>query len=245
MADDIFKTDETTEEVKPEGNPLVGEGKKYTTNEEQVKGHIEGDLFINQLTTENDELRGELDKRLNAEDVLSDIKRERVELEKTTLSARENTTPVVDEEVLSKLISNTVDKRDADKVASSNINIVDAKMKEIFGADKAHEVLQDKARTMNLSVDSLAKIASESPLAFFNTLGISQDQKPVTTPSATVGTTNTEAVEDLMAGKNAESGTMGYYEDMRKANPRKFFTPEIQNQLFKSRKEKGQEGFYK
>jgi len=240
---DIFTTEENKTPTTTSLEGLVGEGKKYVDVEALAKAYGEADGFINQLKTEGTGLREELDKRLSAEDVLSEVKSEREELAKTIASAAENTTPQLDEEVLSKLISKTVDQRDEQKVADTNIMQVDAKMKEVYG-DKAKDVLATKAQELGLSIEYLAGVASKSPSAFFNVVGLSPDQSKVTTPSVTVGTTNTEAVEKVMAASTIQPGTMKYFEEIRKANPRKFFSPEIQNQLFKARTEKGHEGFY-
>jgi len=249
----IFTTE--TEDTKPQQeetqsvltnehlNNLVGEGRKYENSESLAKAYSNADNFIDQLKTENKELRDELDKRLNAEDVLSEIKRERVETLRATEISGENTTPKLDEEALSKLISSTLDQKENEKEAIVNIEKVDTRMKEIFGEEKAKEILYSKAKELNLSVDFLASVAAKSPEAFFNTLGVSQ-KRETTIPAPTLSTTNTEAVKVMNAGSMIAEGTWDSFEELRKENPRKYFTPEIQNQIFKMRKEKGQDGFY-
>jgi hypothetical protein len=250
--ENIFKENETSQPQQEESKPvidnehltnLVGEGKKYENSESLAKAYSNADNFIEQLKTENKELRSELDKRLNAEDVLSEIKREREETLKATQISRENTTPKLDEEALSKLISNTLDQKESEKEATTNIQKVDKQMKQLFGEQKAKEVLDTKAQELNLSVDFLAGVAAKSPDAFFNTLGISQKSES-TIPNTTVSTTNTEAVKEVNAGSTIAEGTWQSFEALRKSNPRKYFSPEVQNQIFKMRKEKGPEGFY-
>ena len=220
---------------------LVGEGKKYRTVEDLANGYQNADGHINKLEGEGVQLRSELDKRLNAEDMVDTIKREREELQ-AARQAPENTTPSLDEDSLSKLISSTLDQRDTQKTAAVNQQIADTKMKELYG-DKAGEVFQNKARELGISVEFLGEVAAKSPDAFFNTLGISTQKVQTPTPSVTVGTTNTAAVHNLSTN-NVEPGTWESFEAMRRENPRKYFTPKVQNQLFKMRTEKGQDGFY-
>tara|TARA_Y100001951_G_scaffold104414_1_gene115932 strand:- start:3329 stop:4099 length:771 start_codon:yes stop_codon:yes gene_type:complete len=250
--ENIFKENETSQSQQEESKPvisnehlttLVGEGKKYENNESLAKAYSNADNFIEQLKTENQELRSELDKRLNAEDVLSEIKREREETLKANQISRENTTPKLDEEALSKLVSSTLEQRESEKEATANIQRVDNQMKKIYGEEKARDVLDRKAQELNLSVDFLASVAAKSPDAFFNTLGISQKSES-TIPNTTVSTTNTEAVKEVNAGSTIAEGTWQSFEALRKSNPRKYFSPEVQNQIFKMRKEKGPEGFY-
>ena len=250
--ENIFKENETLQPQQEESKPvisnehlttLVGEGKKYGDSESLAKAYSNADDFIGQLKTENQELRSELDKRLNAEDVLSEIKREREETLKATQISRENTTPKLDEEALSKLISSTLDEKENQKEATANLTTVDSQMKKLYGAEKAKEVLETKAQELNLSVDFLAGVAAKSPNAFFNTLGISQKSE-TTIPTTTVSTTNTQAVKEVNAGSILAEGTWESFEALRKSNPRKYFSPEVQNQMFKMRKEKGPEGFY-
>ena len=248
---DIFN--KTPEDDQPNGDTIhtanetpsilgsyVGDDKKYKTPEELAKGYNNADQFINQLKTENDQLRGELDKRLNAEDMVDQIKREREELQ-ASMKAQENTTPQLDEKALSDLISQTLDQKNTQKVAQDNIQAVDSKMKELFGTDKASEILQTKSKELNLSVEYLAEVAAKSPDGFYSLLGIGRDK--TITPSITASTTNTEAVAKVNSIGAVEADTWNSFESLRRSDPKKYYTPTVQNKLFKARQDKGQ-AFY-
>tara|TARA_R100000742_G_C4257760_1_gene75614 strand:+ start:220 stop:963 length:744 start_codon:yes stop_codon:yes gene_type:complete len=243
---DVFETKEVeTTEVKEPGylEKMVGEGQKYANVEELAKGAIHGNDYINKLEGELAELRGELDKRLTAEEVAQQIKRETQEQQAQLQMTRENTTSQLDEESLSKLISNTIEQKDVQKQADSNIQAVDKRMKELYGADKAKDIVQQKAQQLGVPVDKLAEIAATSPEMFFNSIGISQSQSQPT-PTTTVSTTNTEAVQTMNSATQAEEGTWDYFEQLRRANPKEYFKPATQQKLFKMRQEKGHDGFY-
>ena len=243
---DVFETKEVeTTEVKEPGylEKIVGEGQKYANVEELAKGAIHGNDYINKLEGELAELRGELDKRLTAEEVAQQIKRETQEQQAQLQMARENTTSQLDEESLSKLISNTIEQKDVQKQADSNIQAVDKRMKELYGADKAKDIVQQKAQQLGVPVDKLAEIAATSPEMFFNSIGISQSQSQPT-PTTTVSTTNTEAVQTMNSATQAEEGTWDYFEQLRRANPKEYFKPSTQQKLFNMRQEKGHDGFY-
>ena len=243
---DVFTTEDKPEETADPGYlaQVVGEGKKYSDTEQLAKGAVHGNDYINKLETEMAELRGELDKRLTAEEMVQQIKRETAEHQAQTQQVQENTTPQLDEEKLSQLISNTIEQKDTQKVAQQNIQAVDAKMKELYGADKAADVVQQKAQVMGVTVDKLAEIAAISPDMFFNSIGVSQGSSKITTPTPTVGTTSTEAVQTMNSGQAVEEGTWDYFEQLRKSNPKEYFKPATQQKLFKMRQEKGHDGFY-
>jgi len=244
---DVFETKETeTTETKEPGylEKIVGDGQKYANVEELAKGAIHGNDYINKLEGELAELRSELDKRLTAEEVAQQIKRETQEQQAQLQKARENTTSQLDEESLSKLISNTIEQKDVQKQADSNIQAVDKRMKELYGADKAKEIVQQKAQQLGVPVDKLAEIAASSPEMFFNSIGISQSQSQPT-PTTTVSTTNTEAVQTMNSATQAEEGTWEHFEQLRKSNPKEYFKPATQQKLFKMRQEKGHDGFYR
>ena len=250
---DIFNNNTKPEEDQPNGDTIhtanetssllesyVGDGKKYKSPEELAKGYQNADQFLNQMKTENEQLRGELDKRLNAEDMVDRIKREHEELQ-ASMKAQENTTPQLDEKALSDLISQTLDQKNTQKVAQDNIQAVDSKMKELFGTDKASEILQTKSKELNLSVEYLAEVAAKSPDGFYSLLGIGRDK--TITPSITASTTNTEAVAKVNSIGAVEADTWNSFESLRRSDPKKYYTPTVQNKLFKARQDKGQ-AFY-
>ena len=200
---DVFESTKETEVKSEEGylSKIVGDGNKYANVEELAKGAIHGNEYIQKLETEMSELRGELDKRVTAEEMVQQVKRETAEQQALAQKALENTTPQLDDERLSQLISTTIEQKNTQQVAQQNIYNVDQRMKEIYGADKAAEVVQQKANAMGVSVDKLADIAASSPEMFFNAIGVSQGTGSQPTPAPTVGTTNTEAVQTMNSGQ--------------------------------------------
>ena len=200
---DVFESTKETEVKSEEGylSKIVGDGNKYANVEELAKGAIHGNEYIQKLETEMSELRGELDKRVTAEEMVQQVKRETAEQQALAQKTLENTTPQLDDERLSQLISTTIEQKNTQQVAQQNIYNVDQRMKEIYGADKAAEVVQQKANAMGVSVDKLADIAASSPEMFFNAIGVSQGTGSQPTPAPTVGTTNTEAVQTMNSGQ--------------------------------------------
>jgi hypothetical protein len=72
-------------------------------------------------------------------------------------------------------------------------------------------------------------------------LGIGRDK--TITPSITASTTNTEAVAKVNSIGAVEADTWNSFESLRRSDPKKYYTPTVQNKLFKARQDKGQ-AFY-
>lgn len=213
---------------------LVGEGKKFATVEDLAKGKAEADIFIEQLKKEQAELRSDLDQRLSAQDLLEEIRKEReAQLSASNSPAQENTTPSLGTDDIANLVKNTVKQLGVQETAEQNILAVDTKMKELFG-DKAQEVMIQKAKENEVSVDFLKDAAAKSPKAFFNVLGLA-NQKPAT-PSMTQGTVDMSGTEPRSNAGNSWQD----YEIMRRENPKLYWKPETQIRLLKSKQEQGE-----
>ena len=213
---------------------LVGEGKKFATVEDLAKGKAEADIFIEQLKKEQAELRSDLDQRLSAQDLLEEIRKEReAQLSASNSPAQENTTPSLGTDDIANLVKNTVKQLGVQETAEQNILAVDIKMKELFG-DKAQEVMIQKAKENEVSVDFLKDAAAKSPKAFFNVLGLA-NQKPAT-PSMTQGTVDMSGTELRSNAGNSWQD----YEIMRRENPKLYWKPETQIRLLKSKQEQGE-----
>ena len=220
----VFETQEQTSEPNKENNEgslldsLVGEGKKFATPEDLAKGKTYADEYIEQLKGETAQLREELDKRINMENMLNKIKEERA-----AQPTEENTTPQLDEKSLEGLVSGIMDKRATQATVQGNLSKVDNKMKELYGEDKASEMVAVKAQSMGLQPSDLGDIAQKSPDAFYQLMGVTAD-KPHT-PSVTTPSLRTEA-DALIVNKGVKDKT--YFDDLRRNDPRKYFSPAVQ-----------------
>jgi len=213
---------------------LVGEGKKFATVEDLAKGKAEADIFIEQLKKEQAELRSDLDQRLSAQDLLEEIRKEReAQLSSSNTPAEGNTTPSLGQDDIASLVKDTVKQMGVQETSEQNILIVDQKMKELFG-DRAQEVMLQKAKENEVSVDFLKDAAAKSPKAFFNVLGLSNQK--TATPSMTQGTVDMSST----MSKDNSGNSWQDYEVMRKENPKMYWKPETQIRLLKAKQDQGE-----
>lgn len=231
---------EPTDQSQPSAfEALVGEGKKFNDAEALARGKQESDTFIKQLQTELQGLREDLDKRMTSEEVLTKIREEAATNSATT---GENTTPQLGKDDIAELVKQTLESTRTEETKDRNLMAVDQKLAEVYG-DKRAEWLNSEAHKLGVSIDFLADVAKASPDAFFNTVGLSSTVTN-TTASVTTGTVNTETVAQVTEASGIKPNTMKYFDAIKKEDPRKYWTPAVQNALFAAREEMGPEAFY-
>lgn len=205
----------------------------HKSAEELAKGKAYADQHIKNLEEQINGLREDLDKKLNAEQVLEEMKKRQAE------DQMGNTSPSLGEADVKDLIKNTLVETEAERIAAGNLALVDAKVTEVYG-DKGPEVIERKAKELGMSKDELAALAQKSPSAFFAATGLNQT-KPVDGVATSKGTVNTANMSFNNSGP--QEGTWEYYQELRASNKRKYWSPEVQKQLIKDRETKG-EAFY-
>ena len=248
MSDDnIFGTanpDGTPGEPTPDSllNQLVGEGKKFASNEDLAKGKVASDSHIDNLEGQVKGLQEELEKRLTAEEQVEKMLANQPN-PNSPMTPKDGgeTTPSISKEELAELVRQTVDNDRTEATATANEDAANSKMRELYG-DKANDVLESKAKKLGISKDFLKDVARKSPEAFYATIGL--DVKAMTTPQITTGTVSPDQLVNQPVGGNAPPpGTKRWYDALRKSAPRTYWSSKVQTQLFKDRVEKGADVF--
>lgn len=205
---------------------LVGEGKKYKTVEDLAKSRLEADEFIERLKRENAEMRGTLTEK--------EAEYERI------LKARQESTTTQPTQVKPDEIAGLVDERikavEAQRSAEQNLKAANDELVGKFGGDmdQAKKYLVAKAQELGVTVDYLKAQAMQSPTVFKHLVGGPEAKPGTPAPATAVSTTSSAPTSGI------REGTWAFYEQLRKTNPSRYFSPEIQNKMFRDRKEKGQ-----
>ena len=221
---------------------LVGEGKKFRDQEALAKGKMASDLHIENLELQLEGLRKELETRLTAEEQVAKLlEAGAAKNQEPQVPSAEVDTSITKEDI-AKLVRATLDETKSSDQLKSNEEQSNALMKAKFG-DKAVEVLKTKALEMGVGTEFLKEVARKSPKAFAATMGL--DQPGSNLPSMTKSTVNTAQLASQPFGGNApQPGTYRHYEEIRRTDTRRYWTPEIQSKLFQDRMAKG-DAFYK
>jgi hypothetical protein len=215
---------------------LVGENQKYKTVDDLAKAYANADHFIGKTKAEIAEAKAEIK-------VLKDLlesKNKPVEPPKApaTDSGQQNppVNPGPDEndknKDLSALVAEELERQNSQKTFADNVNTVSEKLASFYGGEReAKEAIARKSKELNVSTEWLMDIAGRSPNAFYNTIGL--DQKSFTTPGAS-GDVNTAAL-----GRDGNRKNFKYFEEIRKTNPKLYYSAQTQREMFNSARELG------
>lgn len=214
---------------------LVGEGKRYKDLESLAKGKIEADAFIEQLKREAAELREDLGKSQTLSEVLDSLKKEAQE-------KGHNQKPI-DEETLAQIVESKLSEKEKQRTVAQNKELVDKALVKKFGDNaKVEEHIKKKSEELGMTVVELKAMANTSPSAFLRLVDV--DAKQESSNAVPAGADH--SAEALLSQKPSGivPGSYNYYKELRKNDPKKYYSPAVQNEMFENRKKMG-EAFYK
>lgn len=212
---------------------LVGEGKKFKDPELLAKAKLESDQFIEQLKAENKTLRDEMQQKVRLEELLKRIE----EKTRDTSSSRnqppyeteqddeDNPNPSLTNEDLERLIEQKYNQIETRKTAQQNLDATKQKLKELLG-DNWTEKLKTRITQLGLNEKTLDTLASQSPQAALNALGLSGTQTSgfYSPPSSSVSQNlNTQGT----------SRNKAYYDKIKESDPKTYWSQKVQAQMHK------------
>ncbi len=251
MSNGIFSDNplenDNNQEVEVKFEDLVGEGRKYQDPDQLAKAYGHADAYIaalkaekirieaeNKVLKELDESRNKRNNDSGNESNRGSPNDDNSRKEDPPANNRPNEHNKNDDvnKDTSERIREELEKYEKEKTFSNNVNSVSEKLEKYYGnARDAQKAIHEKAKELSVSTDWLMDIAGRSPEAFFNTIGI--DKQSVSTPSSQ-GDVNTAALKS-----NANRRNFKYYEEIRKTNPKHYYSPQIQKELMKDAREQG------
>lgn len=232
---DLFKSDDT-DQVKLED--LVGEGKKYKSVEELAKAKIHADNFIEQLKSEKAEVLKDLETRTAVEEAIRKLQSKDANGSQSS-STGNNGTQTQTSEQKATLTLEDVDKlleeKERKKRETLNLNTVnEAVVKYAGSSEKGRDFLATKAKELGVTVDKLAEIGKESPVALLKILGVDEKKSSTSALPFEKKTSVADLPKDKRFDINAPM-TKADYDELRKTNPSLYFSPRVQNKLLADR----------
>lgn len=240
MADDIFNGETT-----PNTNALellVGEGKKYKTVEELAEAYANADRHIGELKTDLQSTREFISEELKK---LAE-QRNAAPPANPNPETGSNPTPApvapsgAEVEDLDTRIAKALENRETLTRLQTNANTVQEILVErLGGVQEAASAVIAKARELGLQPSDMKELAAKSPKAFLATMGIS-DEKP--------SSNSTPAPRSDVNPNNVNAGgpkpnTYAYYEQIRKSDPKLYWSPKTQAAMHKAAQEMGEAFF--
>lgn len=222
-------------EQTPQANPLddlVGPGKKFATVDELAKSYTHGQNHISTLEAEAAQWR---------EGIQAQVEAQRQQTQGQQPQPSPQSEQRADEPNLDDRIREAIEATDRERKLAKNIDDVSTRLAQVYGdAKKANEAINAKAQELGVSIQFLMDTAAQSPKAFYAQIGLTEAPRQAPAPR---GDVNAAALNTLNPSQRAAEGTYGYYEQLRKENPRLYNSPKIQLQMHKEAQEKGQAFF--
>lgn len=217
---------------------LIGEGKKYKDAQALAKAVLDKDAFIEQLKSENFQMRSSLRGEQKIDEFLDKLNKSpspsTVVASTPVTNQSENTDQTNQTKALSQEeIIKILEQRDNAKQAEMNLRLAVDQVKKVYGANYT-QVMKTKAEELNMSPESLTNLAKNQPAAFLKL--VEADKLPQTQGNLPKSSVNTSAMNNSNSGQK----TQKYYRDLRKqVGDAVYFSPKIQNELMKSALELG------
>ena len=205
-------------------------GEQWKDPEVLAKGKLESDAFIETLQNQIKEQAEELAKQNHSEELLKQLQSQTPASTEGTTGETNSGTPddntnQSDGEVdLESLVEKKLAERAQQETVNANLQQVDAHMTSLYGTEAANTVKQ-KAEELGIGLTKLKEIAQESPDAFFRLLGA---EAPVKTVDMTQGSVNTTSTI-----QTTPKNDWNYYNDLRRKDPRTYYSPKVQQELMR------------
>lgn len=247
MTDLFDDTDDT--DIDPNTDflsELVGEGKKFKDPQALARGKVESDRFIERLQGELRGLRDELNTRLKLEEVvdriasaskspISDDNNSR-EQDNGQSASQKSLTP----EDVQAVVAQTLTESQKKVQRERNVALVEQKLEEAFGPTFRRTVKAQAAK-LGLGQDFLSNLAAEQPAAFLKLMEV--EPKPEVNSTAVIAprpSVNSDAVSF-----RPNSGVKGksYYDAIKAKDPRRYWSPAVQNEMHAEAIKQGWEAF--
>jgi hypothetical protein len=228
-------------EIDPSKNyfeELVGEGKKFSTPEELARGKAESDAYIARIEDEQRRLREELATRISLQDFQDKLEKRLNESrpEPQIQGEPNEDMSALKPEDVERLVQQKIAETKQRDAAEQNLSVVEAKLLEAYGPNYSQH-LKRQVKELNMTENGFLNMAAANPKASLRLLGLDGERKQTNmfeTPPRSQST---------FAPSSGEKRGDSYYEKIRKEDPLKYWTPEIQNEIFNRISEIGQEEF--
>lgn len=201
---------------------LVGEGKKFSSEEELAKGKWESDLYIKTLETKMDQLTADytrLDADYKARASLEEMI-DKIGLPKTPASSdpppANQSQPTIDQSQLKNLISQSLQETREQEKQQTNFNMVKTKLIERYGNDYQSK-LTEQMQELGLNATAVDNLAHTMPQVLIKTLGLGeQTTEPFRAPVRS---------QQNFAPTGEKKRNESFYNEMRKDNPKLYYDP--------------------
>lgn len=208
---------------------LVGEGKKFKTVEDLAAGKLQSDIHIKRLEEEAKTLREQVAKAKAVEDVLEAIKANAASGQTSQENNEDDDKKVtpsasLSAEQIAKIVADQIKGSETAKQREVNRSKANELMVKSFG-EKAKDKFEAKATSPELRA-ILIQLAEVNPEDFVSLFKEASAESVVDSSSKNLNKLNVDNTTN-----SKEPGTQLYYAEMRKKNPKQYYSAAVQLEM--------------
>lgn len=219
---------------------LVGEGKKYKTQQDAGRALAEGPLYVKQLEREASEARAALAERVKLEELLDKINSKanqspNSDADNQNTNGTNTQIPVITPEQIDELFNKKFSQAEQERQAQANESLAREIAAKKFGNNYPSK-LKEEASKVGMTPEQLDQVARTNPSAFSRLIGADTPsrQEPLVVPPTGVSTTFKPATGER---------TMAWYKELRKKDPVLYASREMVAQQHKDAERIGESFF--
>ena len=251
MSNELFiDSDDISRAVESIANPreaLVGEGKKFKTDDDLARGKLHSDLYIERQKIElaNEQARSkaleaELEQlRHRGKEALEAVNRNVQDPDQANTS-NEKAPKMFTQEDVQKIVKETILSDREVEARRKNVDSVKEALQQTWGADYAKK-LEEAANEFG-GKEEIGRMAETNPKALLKLIGVNQNQT-TDTKSNNLFTPTTSTVRPTIGGGPEVKGA-AYYSKKRKEMGNAYFTPQAFSERLEAMTKLGND-FYK
>lgn len=239
----LFDQDDAVDPNKNYLEEFVGDGKKFSSVEELAKAKAEADAFIERLKGETAGLRQELNTRLKLEEAVERLSaRQQPPSSEPEPKAPEQGTEKksATPEELETQIQKILDAERKKTQRERNFAAVERALQDAFGPTYKRAVTE-QAKKLGLGEEFLSNLAAEQPAAFLKLLDV--NRQPEANSTATTAPRTSVSSEALGFKPGDGVKRQSYYDKIKKADPKRYWSPQVQNELHREAIRQGESFF--
>lgn len=222
---------------------LVGEGKKFSDVEALARGKYQSDKFIERLKQELAEVRQDLRTQNSLQEMLREVRASNNHSNDENNNQSEDhnvdgTPNSLKPEDIDKIVSQKLQEHENVSQARRNIEQVKARLKDAWGPQYAQRLAQEVGN-LGLEREFTDNLAATSPNALLKLLNIQSSTNTNVMPNSNLSNERFKTSNS----NTSNSKNWKYYSEMRKKNPNEYYTPRVQQEMYKNAEALG-ESFY-
>lgn len=237
MTDSLFTADDNQQipEIDPNKNyieELVGETKKFKTVEDLARSVLHKDAFIERLKGETNGLRQELNTKLSMEEYVDKMRtrdqqpnRSETPVNEPNAGGGNDPDKPLRPEDIEAIIDRRVSDRERARVQTQNQGFVRDKLIESFGPSYVSK-LQEAGEALGLTPEDMDQMAKDRPKVFLKLVGAEAPAR-AQTPSLFTPPSGAGNPPRTVTGDRTKS----YYDEIKKSDPKRYWSPAVQNQI--------------